>query len=153
MEIVITRRWKGENSTLSTIKVDGMVHQFCLEDTDRGLTSDMPLERIKEVKVYGKTAIPKGRYQVVITHSTRFKRLLPVLVNVPGFGGIRIHPGNRHNNTEGCLLPGKAYGQEDGDYIVIQSRIASDSLQNLIAAAIKRGEKVFIEIKSAYQKK
>jgi hypothetical protein len=130
-----------------------MVHQFCLEDTDRGLSSDMPIDKIRETKVYGKTAIPRGRYQIVITHSARFKRLLPILVGVPGFSGIRIHPGNRHNNTEGCLLPGKAYGQEDGDYIVMQSRTASDSLQNLIAAAIGRGEKVFVEIRSAYQKK
>ena len=152
MEIIITRRWKSDNCTLSTIVVDGMVHQFCLEDTDRNLTINTPLSDIQKIKVFGKTAIPKGRYQVVITYSNRFKRMLPILIGVPGFAGIRIHPGNRHNNTEGCLLPGRAYGIENGDYIVMQSRTASDSLQNLIAAALKRGEQVYCEIQTAYTK-
>lgn len=150
MEILLTRRWKGENSTVSTLKVDGQAHQFCLEDKDRGISSDMDLVRIKAMKIYAKTAIPKGRYRILITHSTRFKRMLPVLINVPGYSGIRIHPGNRHHNTEGCLLPGKTYFREKEDYAVGISRTACDELQNKIAAAIKRGEEVWITISSAY---
>ena len=150
MEIVLTRRWKGENSTISTITVDGMPHQFCLEDTDRNLSSSMKLADIQKNKIYGKTAIPSGRYQVVINHSTRFKRLLPILLNVPGYAGIRIHPGNRHVNTDGCLLLGKTYWKEDRDFVVGTSRTACDDLQNKIAAAIKREEKVFIVIRSAH---
>lgn len=150
MLVEITRRWKGENTTLSTIRVDGNAHQFCLEDKDRGLTSEMSLEEIKRRKVYGKTAIPLGRYQVLINYSARFKRLLPILVGVPGYEGIRIHPGNRHVDTSGCLLPGRVWGKENDDYFVGNSKTSADSLQNAIAAAINRGEKVFIEIKCAY---
>jgi hypothetical protein len=151
MEIIITRRWQGANSTLSTVTVDGKVHQFVLEDTDRELTQETTLAEIRKIKVYGKTAIPSGRYQVAITHSNRFKRLLPILLNVPGFAGIRIHPGNRHVNTEGCLLPGKTWWKEDGDYVVGSSRTASDSLQTKISDALKRGEQVWCTIASDYK--
>ncbi len=150
MEIVLTRRWKGESSTISTITVDGMAHQFCLEDTDRALSSSMKLASIQKIKVPGKTAIPTGRYLVVINYSTRFKRLLPILLDVPGFAGIRIHPGNRHVDTEGCLLLGKTYWKEDQDFVVGTSRTACDDLQNKIAAAIKRDENVFIVIQTDY---
>ncbi|PWJ54244.1 hypothetical protein CLV98_1182 [Dyadobacter jejuensis] len=150
MELVLTRRWKATRSTLGTLKVDGEPHQFILEDLDRSLDASWPLEKIKETKVYGQTAIPTGRYQVVITYSARFKRQLPILIGVPGYSGIRIHPGNRHNNTEGCLLPGTHYGREDGQYIVMQSRIASDRLQNRIAAALARGEQVWVTVERQY---
>jgi hypothetical protein len=65
-------------------------------------------------KLLGETAIPTGWYKVVITMSPRFKRLLPLLVNVPGFDGIRIHPGNDADDTHGCLLVGQT---KDGDTI------------------------------------
>ena len=146
MEIIVTRRWRGVNSTLSSVVVDGKAHQFILEDRDRGLKSEMDLEFIKAEKVYGKTAIPSGRYQVDITHSNRFKRLLPILIDVPGFAGIRIHPGNKHIDTDGCLLPGKVNWKEDQDYAVGSSRTAFEELQMKIDAALKRGEKVWCEI-------
>lgn len=150
MEIVVTRRWRGVNSTLSSVVVDGKAHQFILEDRDRGLKSEMDLAFIQAEKVYGKTAIPTGRYQVDITYSNRFKRLLPILINVPGFAGIRIHPGNRHVNTDGCLLPGKVNWKEDQDYAVGSSRTASEDLQFKIANALKRGEQVWIEVVRIY---
>ena len=151
MNILLVRRWRGTNSTVSTVSVDGKAHQFILEDRDRGLKASMDLADIIRQKVYGKTAIPAGRYQVVITHSARFKRLLPLLIGVPGYEGIRIHPGNRHVNTDGCLLPGKVYFQENDDFVVGSSRTASEDLQLKIASAIQRGEKVWIEIKTEYK--
>jgi len=150
MEIVISRRWRGVNSTVSTVVVNGKAHQFILEDRDRGLRSDMEPDQIKSEKIYGRTAIPSGRYQVQITYSNRFKRLLPILVGVPGFAGIRIHPGNRHNNTDGCLLPGKTYWKEEQDFVVGTSRTAFEDLQIKITDAIKRGETVWCEIVRAY---
>ena len=151
MEIKITRRHEGLNTTLSTLTVDGIAQQYVLEDKDRRLSSDMALSEIKQIKIYGKTAIPYGRYKVEITYSNRFKRQMPILIGVPGFAGIRIHPGNTHLNTEGCLLPGMKYGQENGEYIVGTSRVASDRLQSHIAAVLAKGEEVWITIESKYE--
>ena len=146
MEIVVTRRWKGKNSTLSTVTVDGVANHFILEDTDRGLTQDMTPANIAKVKVHGRTAIPSGRYRVIITYSNRFRKNLPLLVDVPGFSGIRIHPGNQHLDTEGCLLPGMTYWKDGMDYVVGTSRSACERLQSAIVGAIGRGEEVWIVV-------
>ena len=79
MEILIERFERTETSTISNCMVDGIFECYILEDTDRGLTKDMPLAVIKDQKVYGKTAIPAGRYEIVITYSERFKKPLPLL--------------------------------------------------------------------------
>lgn len=56
----------------------------------------------------GKGAIPAGRYRVVVTHSPRFKKDLPLLVNVRGFDGIRIHGGTKPEHSAGCIcIPAK----------------------------------------------
>lgn len=149
MEIVVTRRWKGKNSTLSTIVVDGVAHHFCLEDTDRGFDSAQPDEISKE-KIHGRTAIPAGRYQVVITYSNRFRKKLPLLLDVPGFAGIRIHSGNRHVDTEGCLLPGMTYWKDGADYVVGTSRTACERLQSAIGKALADGEEVWVTIENTY---
>jgi hypothetical protein len=60
---------------------------------------------VREEKIKNETAIPYGQYKVVITHSPRFRRNLPLLLDVPNYFGVRIHPGNSASNTEGCLLP------------------------------------------------
>jgi hypothetical protein len=93
-------------------------------------------------KVYGKTAIPAGAYDIVITMSPRFKRRLPRLVGVPGFEGILIHPGNTAKDTEGCLLPGTAYNDQG----VLNSRVAFDALFKKIDAEIKAGRRTGIGI-------
>ncbi len=102
-----------------------------MEDKVRDLT--------KEKKVPGKTAIPAGTYKVALTYSARFKRMLPLLLDVPYFTGIRIHAGNTHEDTEGCLLLGenKVKGK------VINSRFWVNKLINLIK---KYGGKAIIEI-------
>ncbi len=151
MEIVVTRRWRTDHPTLSSVTVDGKAQQFILEDRDRGLTSNMTLAVILREKVYGKTAIPTGRYQVAITFINRFKRDMPVLIGVPGFTGISIHPGNRHINTDGCLLPGKIYWKEEKDFVVGASRTACADLQFKIASTLKRGEEVWITVDADYK--
>src|SRR5574343_864662 len=65
-------------------------------------------DRIRDKKVYGSTAIPAGRYEIVMMYSPRFGRELPRLLKVPNFDGILIHPGNDQHDTEGCLLPGSS---------------------------------------------
>ncbi|MCE6992114.1 DUF5675 family protein [Dyadobacter sp. CY323] len=150
MEIQVIRKWRGKNSTLSTIVLDGKQVGYCLEDVDRGLTQEMPLPDIQKIKIHGRTAIPEGRYQVLVTHSMRFKKLLPILLTVPGFSGIRIHSGNGHKDTEGCLLPGLKYQHISDEYQVTNSRDLFNSLFTQIQAALRAKSEVWINITSNY---
>jgi len=142
MELTLFPEIKTANSTISRLFVDGKFECFILEDVDRGLKQTMPLDEIMDKKVHGKTAIPEGRYEVIITMSNRFKKLLPLLVNVPGYAGIRFHPGNTAADTEGCPLPGTDKGVD----MVSQSVKAFTALYKKLETALKT-EKVFITIK------
>jgi hypothetical protein len=93
------------------------------------------------VKIYGKTAIPKGRYEVVISWSNRFKKFMPLLLNVQNFEGIRIHTGNTAKNTLGCILVGKNKNEDS----ISNSRIAYEKLFSKLEIASKK-EKTFITI-------
>lgn len=125
------------------MSVDGVFQCFILEDKDRGLSADMKLQDILKIKVKGQTCIPAGRYQVKRTFSNRFQKMLPLLLNVPGFDGIRMHPGNTDADTEGCLLPGEGRNIDS----VSNSRKAFEILDKLIADAEARDEKIFITVK------
>ena len=94
-------------------------------------------------KVKGHSAIPEGRYAVVISYSPKFKQWLPILLGVPKFEGIRIHAGNTTADTEGCILVGK--NREVGK--VLESRIWLHRLKQKIVEAKGRGEAVWITIK------
>lgn len=107
MEILLKRIAKKAEYTIGKLYINGVYQCDVLEDTDRGLTKDMPLEEIKQKKVYGKTAIPTGKYQVAWTYSNKFKKSLPLIMNVPGYEGIRIHSGNVAADTYGCPLLGE----------------------------------------------
>lgn len=128
MDLKLKRIFRGDKYTIGHLYVNGDYYCDVLEDTDRGLSSDMSEEEIKRIKIYGKTAVPKGRYKIEVTYSPKFKRYLPILLNVKGFTGIRIHSGNTHEDTLGCLLVGfnKVKGQ------VINSRVTSDKLTALL---------------------
>ena len=141
MEIKLKRIAKKPKYTIGKLYIDGKYVCDTLEDTDRGLTKNMPLEEIKKKKVYGETAIPTGKYQVVWTYSAKFKRNLPLLLNVPGYEGIHIHNGNTAANTYGCPLLGqnKVVGQ------VINSIATCNKVLPLIEDACKH-EKVYITI-------
>lgn len=132
MEIKVIRKDFGSDHTISDLFIDGKLECYVIED----------VVREPGVKVPGKTAIPYGKYDVIINRSNRFKRDLPLLLNVPMFEGIRIHPGNTHVDTEGCLLPGTL--KRKGS--VANSRIAFNGLFNKIFNAIEAKEKVTIEI-------
>ena len=98
MKLALLRRWLTETSTIGELYVDGVRECFVLEDRYRPPS---------EAKVHGATCIPCGTYEVRITHSPKFGVDMPLLLDVPGFEGIRIHPGNFPRDTEGCLLPGR----------------------------------------------
>ena len=61
---------------------------------------------VKDWKVWGETAIPTGKYQLVFETSKKFGPQTLTLLNVPGFEAIRIHSGNTEEDTEGCLIVG-----------------------------------------------
>lgn len=142
MEIIVNRRKKTKLSTISDVLIDGVFFCFGLEDTDRGLTQDMPLDEIKQKKVFSQTAIPAGRYEVIINFSNRFQQYMPLLLNVPGFEGVRIHPGNVPTNTEGCLL----LGQTEGEDFIGNSRMAFRTFMPKLRA-VEKLEKIFITFK------
>ena len=126
--------------TISKMFVDGVYFSDCLEDQDKGFYQADTEQYILALKIKHETAIPYGTYEVVMSYSNRFKKYLPELLSVPGYGGIRIHSGNTKEHTSGCILPGKASKDR-----VINSTVITNKLISLI---IKRAkvEKVFMTI-------
>ena len=100
VRIKIIRDTFSDESTIGKLYIDGEYFCETLEDKDRFLEAG-------GVKIYGKTCIPRGTYQLAITMSNRFKKELPLLLNVPQFEGIRIHAGNTAADTDGCILLGR----------------------------------------------
>lgn len=142
MEIKVERKWKKTAYTVGVMYVDGQRLCETLEDKDRGLTDSMTPEDISKIKVKGATAIPAGRYPVELTWSNRFKKKMPLVENVKGFSGIRIHSGNTADDTEGCILVGES--KQRG--MVLNSRKWYSELLTRIIKASSRGEKIFITV-------
>lgn len=136
MKLRLERKIFRDDCTIGELTIDGMDECYVLEDKDRRL-EDNP-----NAKVHGQSAIPRGLYNVVITPSNRFKRDLPLLQSVPGFEGIRIHPGNTQADTEGCLLPGRNHT----DRTVTESRAAFNALYAKIQQGLNDGDTVTIEV-------
>ena len=107
MRIELVRIAFKDTYTIGKLYVDDTYFCDVLEDVDRGLDSSMTESEILEKKVKGQTAIPTGHYVINITYSPKYKRMMPLLLDVKGFSGIRIHSGNTAKDTEGCLLVGK----------------------------------------------
>lgn len=142
MELTVERYIYDDVSTIGKFSINGVFNCYTLEDKDRKLTADTPLADIEKIKVFGETAIPRGRYEVIISYSNHFGKDLPELLNVPGWAGVRIHPGNKAADTEGCLLLGTTESQ---DFIGHSVEAWSAFMEKLKAVIGK--EKVFITIK------
>lgn len=136
MELILNRIFLGSSATIGELLVNDKHLCDTLEDRVRP----------EGEKVYGKTAIPEGTYEVKLTHSPRFKKILPEILNVPNFSGIRIHTGNSSKDTEGCILVGTWDGEKE-DWVG-NSRIAFDELMALLEKATNNKEKVTITVKS-----
>ncbi len=130
MRLRLTRKYFTDESTIGELTVDGSFECFTLED------------KVRDQKVWGKTAIPAGTYDVAITHSRRFNRELPELQNVPGYAGVRVHTGNCPADTEGCILVGKSRSKD----WVSESVAAFGPLFEKMREAARRGEKITIEV-------
>lgn len=107
MELKLKRIAKQPDYTIGRLYIDGELFCDTLEDTDRGLEQNMDIDELKRLKVFGKTAIPKGKYCVFLTRSPKFGRVLPYVADVPAYSGIRIHAGNTEDDTLGCILVGQ----------------------------------------------
>lgn len=142
MEIQVNRIARKDGYTVGRMSLSGEYFCDTLEDTDRGLNSTMSVDEILAKKIKAQTAIPTGKYDVILTFSPRFKRVLPLLLSVKGYEGIRLHAGNTNKATEGCLLVGenKAKGQ------VLNSRTTLEKLMSVLLECEKRKEKISITI-------
>ncbi|MDE6277856.1 MAG: hypothetical protein K2M06_07085 [Muribaculaceae bacterium] len=136
MELILERYAKRANYTIGRMFVDGVKYCDTLEDPVRDLS--------KEAKVPGATAIPEGRYEIVVNISPKFKRLLPRLLRVPHFEGVLIHRGNTSADTAGCILPGenRVIGR-----VVNSTRYEKELTERLLEAQ-QRGEDNFITVRS-----
>jgi len=132
MNITLQRLTSNDACTIGSLSIGGSVLCHTLEDI------------VRDTKLFGTTAIPAGTYQVVITYSPHFQRDLPLLVNVPGYTGVRIHPGNTAADTEGCILPGMTV--LNNFKAIAESRKAFDLLYPKIQWALDHGEQVTITI-------
>lgn len=140
MKLTLNRVIIGKNSTIGALSVDGKFYCWTLEDKVRAKGAP---------KVYGATAIPTGKYAVIVNLSPRFKRRYPRLVGVPGFEGILIHGGNDSGDTTGCILVG--LGVDSPDRIsrsteAFRGRDGHGGLFKLIDDAYSRGDLVVIEV-------
>ena len=138
MHIQVTRTAKDAEFTLGELTIDGVWTCYTLEDTVREVEG----EPVEAWKIPGKTAIPAGEYEVDITFSPHFGHDLPLIENVAGFEGVRIHPGNTAADTAGCLL----VGMVTGDGFVGHSREAFGLVFDKIASAIAAGDSVSLSI-------
>ena len=129
MNLKLTRLYLKLDYTIGKLYIDGSYLCDTLEDEVRP----------PGIKIYGKTAIPDGTYKVEMTESPKFNRVMPILINVPNFEGVRIHPGNSATDTEGCILVGK--NSVKGG--LTESRFYSNMLNNLLS---QEKENIQIEI-------
>lgn len=138
MKLRLERAPSAHGATIGELYVDGVFECYTCEDEVREIEG----QPVESWKVKGRTAIARGSYPVGITPSARFHRDLPILGRVKGFDGVRIHPGNTSEDTEGCILP----GQTRTDRTVGQSKAAFSALFDKIRGAINAGDYVSIEI-------
>lgn len=134
MNIKVVRTMCGPVCTIGMLSINGKHICYTLED----------VVRPDGKKIYGETAIPVGRYRVIVNFSNRFKRELPLVLDVPNFTGIRIHPGNTSADTHGCILVGQNIGPDRKS--VVQSRAAFAVVFAEIRDAIRQGKTVWLEV-------
>jgi len=132
MQIQILRKFYTAKSTIGIVSIDGIKCGFSLEDVVRPY----------RIKVPGETAIPAGTYAVVLDYSPKFKRIMPHVLAVPYFEGIRIHKGNGPEDTEGCILVGLKMGPDT----VYDCQATYDYIYGSVGEATKRKEKVLLTI-------
>lgn len=147
MELRCIRKIRQTKATISEFLING--NRFChiLEDVDRGLDSQMPLKKLLALKQPHITAIPTGRYQVVLSYSPHFKKILPRVLGVPAYDGILQHAGNTDLHTDGCQILGDWDGDQD---FIHNSRNVMEAYIEILERAEERGETVWLNVEREY---
>ena len=133
MTLRVIREPSTAAATMGILLIDGVFTCWTLEDV------------VREVKIPGETAIPAGRYAVQLSLSQRFQKLLPEILTVPGFTGIRIHAGNTQADTAGCLLVGRIRADDR----VEESKLALMHVMEQLRRATTAGDPITITIEEA----
>lgn len=132
MELLLERTYFSNTSSIGLLSImGGMFLGYVLEDP------------VRDVKIPGKTAIPYGRYRIILSLSARFRQIMFELVDVPGFTGIRIHTGNKATDTEGCLITGLTRLKDE----VRDSWAAYNIFTRAVLGAVNNGEQIYITIR------
>ena len=141
MNILLDRKYLKENYTIGKLHINDVYFCDTLEDKVVDIDKSGKIDN-GEVKIYGQTAIPYGKYKVVLSYSPKFGRIMPRILDVPGFNGILIHIGNTIKDTDGCILVGrnKTVG------MVNESTITFNELFRQMEVAEKKGENITINI-------
>ena len=139
MELILNRILLGNESTIGELFIDSKYFSDTLEDRVRP----------KGEKVYGETAIPEGTYTVVLSYSPKFKKVLPEILNVPNFTGIRIHSLNKAEESEGCIGVGEWNGKDTN--WISNSRKTFNKLFALLEEANNNKEKITITINNSWK--
>lgn len=132
MELLLIREKFTPNTTLGSLSINGTPQCKTLEDT------------VREVKIKNETAIPEGKYKIILDVSKKFGKLMPLLIDVPQFDGIRIHSGYDKEDTRGCIIVGYVWG----DDCIYRSRVAFNDLMEKLMQASKAKEEIWISIES-----
>jgi len=155
MKLTLHRKYKLPTYTIGKLYIDNKYFCDTIEDKDRGLRQDMPIEQIKKIKIKNETAIPTGTYEITLNVvSPKYSQIpwyytnlrhgrVPRLLDVPCWEGVLIHTGNTAADSSGCILVG--YNKEKGK--VLDSRNTLKKLYAEMMNAYIRGENISIEIK------
>ena len=154
MKLELKRIAKRDTYTIGKLYIDGVYFCDTIEDKDRGLKQSMSLNEIKQIKVKHQTAIPIGTYEITLhVVSPKYSQKpwyvnlcgakMPRLLNIPGYDGVLIHPGNSAADSSGCLVVGKntVVGK------VTDSRTTFKNLYAKLKVASDKGERITITIK------
>ena len=133
MNLRVIREPSTVAATMGILLIDGVFTCWTLEDV------------VRPVKIPGETAIPAGRYDVRLSLSQRFQKLLPEILAVPGFTGIRIHAGNTQADTAGCLLVGRIRAYDR----VEESKLALMNVMEHLRRATTAGDPITLTIEEA----
>jgi hypothetical protein len=137
MKIKVVRETFTDKSTIGSLYLNDVFFCYTLEDKDRGLDQSQSVFTIQVKKLFGITAIPYGKYPLIVNKSPKFGRLLPRLQGIKGFDGVLIHRGNSAEHSHGCILVGYKKGTDcimestkaEADLITILQRESTHTIE------------------------